>query len=230
MLGLADRGRVIDLFETLMRGDIAARAERTARAVRHRRRSGGDAAPILPNSPISSRGVKVVPAVADDVSLTEAERTRGRGFAEQAVDARAVAHLADAAQGHHRGARRPAGRSPPPRWCWCASPMPPICRRLTKSIRSLGDSAARGGAGAAAAAMPATAPRAEAPRTVMPQRSETHGAPRGAPRAALAAAAPSAAPAAVSEPRAAADRRSPSRRRELRGSGRAGRRKARHSA
>ena len=53
--------------------------------------------------------------------------------------------------------------------------------------------------------MPATAPRAEAPRTVMPQRSETHGGPRGAPRAALATAAPSAAPAAVSEPRAASD-------------------------
>ena len=43
MLGLADRTRIIDLFEALMRGDIAAALDRTARAIRHRRRSGGRA-------------------------------------------------------------------------------------------------------------------------------------------------------------------------------------------
>ena len=36
---------------------------------------------ISPSSPISSPGSKIVPALADDVSLTEAERTRGRAFA-----------------------------------------------------------------------------------------------------------------------------------------------------
>ena len=35
MLGLADRTRVIDLFEALMRGDIAAALQRAARPVRH---------------------------------------------------------------------------------------------------------------------------------------------------------------------------------------------------
>ena len=43
MLGLADRSRIIDLFEALMRGDIAARAEGAARSIRCRRRPGGRA-------------------------------------------------------------------------------------------------------------------------------------------------------------------------------------------
>ena len=43
MLGLADRTRIIDLFEALMRGDVAAALERIARSVRHRRRSGDGA-------------------------------------------------------------------------------------------------------------------------------------------------------------------------------------------
>ena len=43
MLGLADRTRVIDLFEALMRGDMAGGAERAARPIRLRRRSGGGA-------------------------------------------------------------------------------------------------------------------------------------------------------------------------------------------
>src|SRR6188768_1143265 len=56
MLGLADRTRVIDLFEALMLGDLAEFTHFVTR-------------------------VKVVPAVADDISLSESERTRGRAFA-----------------------------------------------------------------------------------------------------------------------------------------------------
>ena len=44
MLGLADRGRVLDLFEAVMRGDARGALGELARAVRGRRRSGGGAA------------------------------------------------------------------------------------------------------------------------------------------------------------------------------------------
>ena len=80
MLGLADRARVIDLFEALMRGDIAAALQE----LRDQYDSGADPAVVLADlgefTHFVTR-VKVVPAVADDPSLAEAERTRGRGFA-----------------------------------------------------------------------------------------------------------------------------------------------------
>ena len=44
MLGLADRGRVLDLFEAVMRGRRAGRARRARRAIRRRRRPDGGAA------------------------------------------------------------------------------------------------------------------------------------------------------------------------------------------
>jgi DNA polymerase-3 subunit gamma/tau len=80
MLGLADRTRVVDLFEALMRGDIAA----ALTELRDQYDSGADPAVTLTDLAEFTHfvtRVKVVPAVADDVSLTEAERTRGRDFA-----------------------------------------------------------------------------------------------------------------------------------------------------
>jgi DNA polymerase-3 subunit gamma/tau len=80
MLGLADRARIIDLFEALMRGDMAkALAE-----LRDQYDSGADPAVVLSDLAEFTHfvtRVKVVPAVADDVSLAETERTRGRAFA-----------------------------------------------------------------------------------------------------------------------------------------------------
>jgi DNA polymerase III subunit gamma/tau len=80
MLGLADRTRVIDLFEALMRGDIAkALAE-----LRDQYDSGADPAVVLADLAEFTHfvtRVKIVPAVAEDRSLAEAERTRGRAFA-----------------------------------------------------------------------------------------------------------------------------------------------------
>jgi DNA polymerase-3 subunit gamma/tau len=80
MLGLADRTRVIDLFEALMRGDMAkALAE-----LRDQYDSGADPAVVLSDLAEFTHfvtRVKIVPAVADDVSLAETERTRGRAFA-----------------------------------------------------------------------------------------------------------------------------------------------------
>src|SRR6202167_135011 len=80
MLGLADRTRVIDLFEALMRADIAA----ALTELRDQYDTGADPAMVLGDLAEFTHFVtriKVVPALADDVSLTEAERTRGRAFA-----------------------------------------------------------------------------------------------------------------------------------------------------
>ena len=131
MLGLADRTRIIDLFEAVMRGDMAA----ALTELREQYDTGADPAVVLADLAEFTHFVtriKIVPAVADDVSLAETERARGRALCREAVDAGALAHLADAAQGHCRGAGMPAGRWPRPRWCWCASLMPPICRRPTR--------------------------------------------------------------------------------------------------
>jgi DNA polymerase-3 subunit gamma/tau len=80
MLGLADRSRVIDLFETLLKGDIAG----ALKELRDQYDSGADPAVVLTDLAEFTHfvtRVKVVPAVADDRSLAEAERTRGRAFA-----------------------------------------------------------------------------------------------------------------------------------------------------
>ena len=131
MLGLADRTRVIDLFEALLRGDAPA----ALRELRDQYDSGADPAVVLTDLAEFTHfvtRVKLVPAVADDRSLAEVERTRGRAFAAALSMRVLVAHVADAVQGHRRGADRRPSRSRPPRWCWCASPMRPICRRRTK--------------------------------------------------------------------------------------------------
>ncbi len=82
MLGLADRVRVVDLFESLMKGDVAA----ALTELRAQYDIGADPAVILSDLAEFTHfvtRVKVVPTVADDVSLSEAERVRGRAFAAQ---------------------------------------------------------------------------------------------------------------------------------------------------
>jgi DNA polymerase III subunit gamma/tau len=82
MLGLADRARVIDLFEALMRGDIAA----ALAELRAQYDIGADPAVVLTDLAEFTHfvtRVKVVPAVADDPALIEIERTRGRALAEK---------------------------------------------------------------------------------------------------------------------------------------------------
>ena len=80
MLGLADRTRVIDLFEALLRGDAPA----ALRELRDQYDSGADPAVVLSDLAEFTHfvtRVKLVPSVADDRSLAEVERTRGRAFA-----------------------------------------------------------------------------------------------------------------------------------------------------
>ena len=82
MLGLADRVRVVDLFEALMKGDVGA----ALKELREQYDIGADPGVILSDLAEFTHfvtRVKVVPTVADDVSLSEAERVCGRAFATQ---------------------------------------------------------------------------------------------------------------------------------------------------
>jgi len=80
MLGLADRTRVIDLFEHLVGGDIAG----AFKEFREQYDTGAD--PVVVLSDLAEfvnfvTRVKIVPATADNVAFGETERLRAREFA-----------------------------------------------------------------------------------------------------------------------------------------------------
>ncbi|HZR73173.1 DNA polymerase III subunit gamma/tau [Bradyrhizobium sp.] len=80
MLGLADRTRVIDLFDSLVRGDIAS----AFKEFREQYDTGAD--PVVVLSDLAEfvnfvTRVKIVPATADNVAFGETERQRAREFA-----------------------------------------------------------------------------------------------------------------------------------------------------
>jgi len=80
MLGLADRTRVIELFDALARGDIASAFQE----FRDQYDTGAD--PVVVLSDLAEfvnfvTRVKIVPATADNVAFGETERLRGRDFA-----------------------------------------------------------------------------------------------------------------------------------------------------
>jgi len=178
MLGLADRSRVIDLFEALMRADIAA----ALKELRDQYDAGADPAMVLGDLAEFTHfvtRVKIVPALADDVSLTEAERTRGRAFAvklSMRVLARTWQMLLKGI-GEVEAAGRPvdAAEMVLVRIAYAADLPTP-----DEVIRSLGDtrsgngaspshpSPASGGAIGGAAATPRADLRAEAPRATRP--------------------------------------------------------------
>jgi DNA polymerase III subunit gamma/tau len=200
MLGLADRTRTIDLFEAVMRGDIAT----ALTELREQYDTGADPAVVLADLAEFTHFVtrmKVVPAVADDVSLAESERKRGRAFAEK-LSMRVLSRawqmlLKGVAEVKAEERSLAAAEMVLVRMAYAADLPTP-----DEAVRALDGNAARaernGGAPQGGAA---TAPRAEAPREV--PRTE---APRGAPRAALASVQPvgeSLARAAESAPTAA---------------------------
>ncbi|MEQ1941381.1 DNA polymerase III subunit gamma/tau [Mesorhizobium sp. VNQ89] len=79
MLGLADRGRVVDLFEHLMKGDTAA----ALTEFRAQYDVGADPAAVLTDLAEFNHLVtrlRFVPSAASDVSLSEEERRRGAQF------------------------------------------------------------------------------------------------------------------------------------------------------
>ena len=82
MLGLADRARVIDLFEHIMKGDIAS----SLNELKEQYDVGADPATVL--SDLAEfvhfiTRVRYVDTALDDPSLSQEEKTRGKVFAEQ---------------------------------------------------------------------------------------------------------------------------------------------------
>jgi DNA polymerase-3 subunit gamma/tau len=180
MLGLADRARVIDLFEALMRGDIAA----ALTELRAQYDIGADPAVVLADLAEFAHfvtRVKVVPAVADDPSLIEAERARGRAFAEKLsmrVLSRAWQMLLKGIA-EVEAAPRPVAAAEMVLVRIAYAADLPTPDEVVRALESGSPPAARapGNGGATAAAVGAPAQRLE-------PRAEP---PRGAPRAALAA-------------------------------------------
>ncbi|WP_454915118.1 DNA polymerase III subunit gamma/tau [Xanthobacter sediminis] len=81
LLGLADKGRVIDLFEALMKGDMP----RALHDFRDQYDAGADPAVILTDLAEFTHLVtrlKIVPDAAGDAALVEAERVRGGEMAK----------------------------------------------------------------------------------------------------------------------------------------------------
>ena len=174
MLGLADRVRVVDLFEALMKGDVAA----ALNELREQYDIGADPGVILSDLAEFTHfvtRVKVVPSVADDVSLSEAERVRGRAFATQL----SMRVLSRTWQMLLKGVERGAGLGPPGRrrrngagaHCLCrrsadAGRSGALARRERCSDRRVPSSNGGGGFGFARRAPQSFAPRYDAPRGV----------------------------------------------------------------
>ncbi len=82
MLGLADRSRIVDLFEALMRGDIAG----ALKGLAEQHDFGAEPVTILEDLATFTHLVtrmKVASETAEDPALTEIEIKRGREFAEK---------------------------------------------------------------------------------------------------------------------------------------------------
>ncbi len=183
MLGLADRTRVIDLFEALMRADIAG----ALKELRDQYDAGADPAMVLGDLAEFTHfvtRVKIVPAIADDVSLTEAERSRGRAFATK-LSMRVLARtwqmlLKGITEVEAAGRPVDAAEMVLVRIAYAADLPTP-----DEAIRSLGDAARGNGAATNASAKSPMAAPASAPAP----SASTPSAPRAA-RGPLASVAP----------------------------------------
>ena len=81
MLGLADRGRVMDLFENIMRGDAAGALQELSAQYA----DGADPLAVLRDLAELTHWisvVKITPEAAEDPTVSPDERTRGRGYAD----------------------------------------------------------------------------------------------------------------------------------------------------
>jgi DNA polymerase-3 subunit gamma/tau len=106
MLGLADRGRVLDLFEAIMGGDAAgALAELGGQYA-----DGADPVAVLRDLAEVTHWlsvVKITPDAAEDPTIGAGERARGQELSATPADARADADVADAPEGAGGGAAGP---------------------------------------------------------------------------------------------------------------------------
>ena len=220
MMGLADRSRIIELFDALMRGDAAG----ALKELRDQYDSGADPAVAMIDLADFTHfvtRVKIVPSVADDPAFSEIERTRARAFAA-GLSMRVLSRtwqmlfkgIADV-----QSAPKPlaAAEMVLVRIAYAADLPAP--EDVIRSLSDGGDAAAArgpsGNGGATASAGSAPRPALQQARgSAQPMRAP---APSSAPRAQLA-------PAAVQE---AATDAAPLRRRKVRGPDRARGREAR---
>jgi DNA polymerase-3 subunit gamma/tau len=197
MLGLADRGRVVDLFESVLKGDIGA----ALNELREQYDIGADPAVLLADLAEFTHfvtRVKVVPSVADDVSLSEAERVRGKAFAAK-LSMRVLSRtwqmlLKGIAEVKEAPRPLPAAEMLLVRIAYAADlPTPDeVLRSLNDggaAPRAQASSSGNGGGAAVSAAAPA-------------MTTASYSPPRGAPRAAMSSAA---APRPAQQPVAQAD-------------------------
>jgi DNA polymerase-3 subunit gamma/tau len=189
MLGLADRARVIDLFQALMRGDIAV----ALTELRAQYDTGADPAVVLSDLAEFTHfvtRVKVVPGVADDPALIEIERTRGRAFAEK-LSMRVLSRtwqmlLKGIAEVGAAGRPLAAAEMVLVRIAYAADLPTP--EEVIRSFQDNGSGArAQGKGGPTALVTPASSPMLEAIRLDAPkfEAGQTDGS-RGRPRVALA--------------------------------------------
>jgi len=188
MLGLADRVRIVDLFEAVMKGDTAAALQE----IREQYDIGADPAVVLTDLADFTHfvtRVKVVPSVAEDASLSEAERLRGRDFAAK-LSMRVLSRtwqmlLKGIAETQAAAKPIAAAEMVLARLAYAADLPTP-----DEAIRALGEGAASGAAGSPAPARAggnvATGASAMAPSAAAPTYAPRFEAVRGAPRAALA--------------------------------------------
>src|SRR5262245_49266881 len=185
MLGLADRARVIDLFEALMRGDVAS----ALTELRAQYDSGAEPAVVLTDLAEFTHfvtRVKIVPAVADDPALIEVERARGRAFAEK-LSMRVLSRtwqmlLKGTAEVAAAGRPLAAAEMVVGRIAYAADlPTPDEVIRLLDDNGTVARVRGSAPAHASAASAPRfEAPRAEAPRLEAPRVEISRGAPRAA--------------------------------------------------
>lgn len=168
MLGLADRARIIDLFGALM----AAELPKALSELRDQYDTGADPATVLGDLAEFTHfvtRVKVAPALAEDASLTEQERTRGRDFAAK-LSMRVLARtwqmlLKGIAEVQEAGRPLAAAEMVLVRIAYAADLPTP-----DEAIRLLADAPIGNGSGPAATAQatarpqPAPSPRGEGPR------------------------------------------------------------------
>jgi len=185
MLGLVDRGHTFDLFDAVMRGDVAGALDRLA--AQHA--DGADPTLILEDLLDLTHWltrIKVAPQAADHPGTPETDRVRGRALSDSlsmAVLTRAWQMLL---KGLEEVRQAPSGLQAAEmilvRLGYAADLPPPAA--LIKTLR---DSAA------ATAASPATAaaPSAAAPSAMTPPPASTTGKAAGSPSPTVAAQAPS---------------------------------------
>ncbi|WP_119420521.1 DNA polymerase III subunit gamma/tau [Desertibaculum subflavum] len=192
MLGLADRGQVLDLFEAIMRGDVPE----ALRLYGQQHEAGTDPEAVVRDLLELTHWLtrlRIVPALADDPSVPEAERGRGRAMAQKlgmAVLQRAWQMLLKGL-GEVQRAPRPAA----------AAEMLILRLAHVAELPPPGDlvAALTQGAAAAPAAAPAAMP-AGRPAPALPSRPMAKAVGESAPSAPRAAPAASPAPAEAKLP------------------------------